>query len=322
MKKLASILLVVGLSLWLTGCEEGVSTNSAATAGGAPKPVMGLMQHNQSDSFQRAMLKGAQESAAALGYELIDAAANDDPVKELEIIRNFSKRGVKLLILGSTTQAAGEAGVELAHSLGMKVVTMDSIQPNSLAEGQVGGDDVAAGYLAAKALAEAIGGEGKVAISKFPDPIPPSEDRVKGFYQAFKEYPGIEVVADAGTGFDTIKAMNWAAAIIQANPDIKGFISIEDTSGLGIVRAIENANLQDQIKSVTVVESQAIYEEVKNGNIVCGVFAMHSYNYGALSVFLLDRLHNNRPVPYIVKTTGVLVTKENADENMAYLNFD
>jgi len=283
---------------------------------------MGLMQHNQSDSFQRAMLKGAQESAKALGYELLDAAANDDPVKELEIIRNFSKRGVKLLILGSTTQAAGEAGVELAHSLGMKVVTMDSIQPDSLAEGQVGGDDVAAGYLAGKALADAIGGKGKVAISKFPTPIPPSEDRVRGFYQAFKEYPGIEVVADAGTGFDTIKAMNWAAAIIQANPDIKGFISIEDTSALGIVRAVENANLQDQIKSVTVVESQAIYEEMKEGKVVSGVFAMHSYNYGALAVFLLDRLHNNRPVPYIVKTTGVLVTKENVGENIAYLNFD
>lgn len=322
MKRVSLVLLALSVSFSLAGCNQGVSDGSAAPGSGAPKPVMGLMQHNQSDSFQRAMLKGAQESADALGYELLDAAANDDPIKELEIIRNFSKRGVKLLILGSTTQAAGVAGVELAHSLGMKVVTMDSIQPDSLAEGQVGGDDVAAGYVAAKALAKAIGGEGKVAISKFPDPIPPSDDRVKGFYQAFEEYPGIEVVADAGTGFDTLKAMNWAAAIIQANPDIKGFISIEDTSALGIVRAIENAKLKDQIKTVTVVESQAIYEELKEGPIVVGVFAMHSYNYGALSVFLLDRLHNNRPVPYIVKTTGVLITQENVDENMAYLNFE
>ena len=52
-------------------------------------------------------LPGLQQYLAKnLGYELIDAAANDDPVKELEIIRNFSKRGVELLILGSTTQAA------------------------------------------------------------------------------------------------------------------------------------------------------------------------------------------------------------------------
>jgi ribose transport system substrate-binding protein len=322
MKKQALILSALIASLFLAGCKEEPASSTGAPESQSPKPVMGLMQHNQSDSFQRAMLKGAQESAAALGYPLLDAAANDDPVKELEIIRTFSKRGVKLLILGSTTQAAGVAGVELAHSLGMKVVTMDSIQPDSLAEGQVGGDDVAAGYGAAKALAKAIGGAGKVAISKFPDPIPPSEDRVKGFYQAFAEHPDIEVVADAGTGFDTLKAMNWAAAIIQANPDIKGFISIEDTSGLGIVRAIENANLEDQIRTVTVVESQAIYEEVKKGEVVAGVFAMHSYNYGALSVFLLDRIHNNRPIPYIVKTTGVLVTRENVDENMAYLNFD
>jgi ribose transport system substrate-binding protein len=320
MKKIFPVLGAALLLFALVACNKDSSSGVSADAG--PKPVIGMMQHTQSDSFQRAMLKGAQETAAALGYDLVDASANDDPVKELEIIRNFAKRGVELLVLGSTTEAAGVAGVELAHSLGMKVVTMDSIQPDSLAEGQVGGDDVAAGYLAAKALVQAIGGEGKVAISKFSSPIPPSEDRVKGFYKAFAEHPGITVVADAGTHYDTIKAMNWAAAIIQANPDIKGFISIEDTSGMGIVRAIENANLEEQIKMVSVVESQAIYEELKKGTVVAGVFAMHSYNYGALSVFLLDRLHNNRPVPYVVKTTGVLVTPENVDENMAYLRFE
>lgn len=322
MKNSLSLILALVVALSFTACNKQAN-NQGATGDGKsePKGTIGLMQHNQADSFQQAMLKGAQESATALGYELVNASSNDDPVKELEIIRNFAKRGVKLLVLGSTTQAAGVAGVELAHSLGMKVVTMDSIQPDSKAESQVGGDDVAAGYVAGKALAVAMGGQGKVAISKFPDPIPPSEDRVKGFYQAFAEYPGIKVVADAGTGYDTLKAMNWAAAIIQANPDIKGFISIEDTSGVGIVRAIENAKLEDKIKTVSVVESQSIYKEVKKGAVVAGVFAMHSYNYGAVSVFLLDRLNHNRPVPFIVKTTGVLVTKDNVDANLGYLDF-
>jgi ribose transport system substrate-binding protein len=322
MRKIIPLLLVAGLSFLMTACKDGGPAAVGPDTENAPRPVIGMMQHTQADSFQQAMLKGAQETASALGYAFVDASADDDPVKELEIIRNFAKRGVGLLVLGSTTEAAGVAGVELAHSLGMKVVTMDSIQPDSLAEGQVGGDDVAAGYFAAKALVDAIGGEGKVAISKFSSPIPPSEDRVKGFYKAFAEHPGIEVVADAGTHYDPIKAMNWAAAVIQAHPELKGIISIEDTSGIGIIRAVENANLEDQIKTVTVVESKAIYEELKSGNVLVGVFAMHSYNYGALSVFLLDRLHNGRPVPFVVKTTGVLVTKENVDENLIYLNFD
>ncbi|WP_166368574.1 sugar ABC transporter substrate-binding protein [Psychromonas sp. SA13A] len=305
------------LSTLLIAAIAGFSLNATA----APE-VIALMQHNQSDSFQQSMLRGASENAKRLGYDFMDASSNDDPVKELEIIRNFSKRGAKLLILGSTTQAAGVAGVELAHSLGMKVVTMDSVQPDSKAESQVGGDDVAAGYFAAKQLAESIGGKGKVAINKFPDPIPPSEDRVKGFYKAFAEYPEIKVVTEAGPGYDTIKAMNWTAATIQANPDIKGFISIEDTSALGIVRGIENAHMEGKIKSVTVVESTSIYKELKKDKVITGVFAMHSYNYGALAVTLLDILNHNRPVPFIVKTTGVLVTKDNVEENLEFLNFD
>jgi ABC-type sugar transport system substrate-binding protein len=311
MKKLIKVLMTTGIISLLAPQVIAADTGK-----------IGMMQHNQSDSFQQAMLKGAQEMSKTLGYEFMDASSNDDPVKELEIIRNFAKRGVNLLVLGSTTQAAGIAGVELAHSLGMKVITMDSIQSDSKAEGQVGGDDVAAGYYAAKHLAESIGGKGKVAINKFPDPIPPSEDRVKGFYKAFAEYPEIEVIAEAGPGYDTIKAMNWTAATIQANPDVKGFISIEDTSALGIVRGIENAKMEGKIKSVTVVESASIYKELSKGKVISGVFAMHSYNYGALAVTLLDRLHNNRPVPFIVKTTGVLVTQDNVAENLEYLNFD
>lgn len=283
------------------------------------KVLIGIMQHNQDDSFQKAMFKGAMSTAESLGYTVSSGISGDDPVVELELIRNFAKQGVTLLVLGSTTQAASEAGIELAHSLGMKVVTMDSINDESRADGQVGGDDIAAGYKTAKALAESIGGSGKIAISKFPDPIPPSNDRVAGFYEAFSEYPAIDVIAEESTEFNSMSAMEWASVIIEQHPDIKGFISIEDTSAIGIIRAVEEVKMEKEIKTATVVESLDIYEELDKGKVIEGVFAMNSYNYGAMAVFLLDRLDQEFPIPSIVKTTGVLVTRSNVDENRYYL---
>lgn len=329
MKKLLAIILAACMACTFAGCgsKDDSSTNTTTKADVADstnetgeKLKIGFINHSLGDPFQQFMLLGGKETAKSLGYDFVSGSSEDDSAKEQDLIRNFANQGVSLLVLGASTKASGETAIELAHSLGMKVVTMDSIQEDSEAECQVGGDDVAAGYIAGIQLAEAIGGKGEVAIAKFPSPIPPSDDRVTGFKQAFAEYPDITVISEDGPDSDSISAMNWASAIMQAHPNIKGFISIMDIHGLGIVRAIQNAGKEDEIKAVTVVESETSYEELTNEDspLEC-VVAMHSYNYGAISVFMLDRLANDRPVPSIIKTTGVAVTAENVDEYMELL---
>ena len=88
MKNLAPVLGAVLLLTIMVSCKKDINQGASTDAG--PKPLIGMMQHTQSDSFQRAMLKGAQETAVALGYDLVDASANDDPVKELEIIGAYA----------------------------------------------------------------------------------------------------------------------------------------------------------------------------------------------------------------------------------------
>lgn len=329
MKKVVAIMLTACMVMGLTACgNEAVDTsNNAANEVVAQdsgtdvemeaKGVVGFINHDLNDPFQQFMLLGGRETAESLGYDFVSGSAENDPIKEQDLINNFASQGVTLLVLGSTTKASGETAIDLAHELGMKVVTMDSIQEDSKADSQVGGDDIAAGYIAGLKLAEAIGGEGEVAIAKYPSPIPPSDDRVTGFYKAFDEYPGITVIAEDGPDADPIAAQTWAIDIIQAHPDVKGFISIMDVHGLGIVRGVENAGYEDTISVVTVVESEDSYTELKNeGSPLKCVVAMHSYNYGAISVFALDRLENGRPAPSMIKTTGVAVTSENVDMYM------
>ncbi len=309
-----SMLTTVGCTAEPVESEAPAESSQEETG---EKAVVGFINHNLNDPFQQFMLLGGEETAASLGYEFVSGSAEDDPMQEQELIRNFASQGVTLLVLGATTKESGEAAIELAHELGMKVVTMDSIQPDSEADCQVGGDDEAAGYIAGIQLAEAIGGEGQVAIAKYPSPIPPSEDRVAGFYRAFEEYPGIEVIAEDGPDADPVAAQTWTTDIIQAHPDVKGFISIMDIHGLGITRGVENAGKENDISVVTVVESEDSYTELqKESSPLKSVVAMHSYNYGAVSVFMLDRMEQGRPVPTVVKTTGVAVTAENVDTYM------
>lgn len=318
MKKVLAIILTTCMVFGLTACGSSTSDSSdASSTGGDKTDKVGFINHDLNDPFQQFMLLGGKETAAALGYDFVSGSSENDPLKEQDLIKNFASQGVTLLVLGSTTKASGETAIDLAHSLNMKVITMDSIQEDSKADSQVGGDDVAAGYIAGKQLAEAIGGKGEVAIAKYPSPIPPSDDRVTGFYKAFAEYPEIKVIAEDGPDADPIAAQTWATDIMQAHPDVVGFISIMDIHGLSIVRGIENAGKEDTVSCVTVVESEDSYKELqKEDSPMKSVVAMHSYNYGALAVFTLDRIANGRPAPSMIKTTGVAVTPENVDQYM------
>ncbi len=327
-KKTAAVLATVAmLAAMVTGCGTATTdtttdaaTTEATTDESGSKGVIGFINHDLNDPFQQYMLLGGQETAEKLGYDFVSGSAENDPLQEQELIKNFASQGVTLLVLGSTTKESGEAAIELAHELGMKVVTMDSIQDDSEADCQVGGDDFAAGYIAGIELAEAIGGEGEVAICKYPSEIPPSEDRVDGFYAAFEEYPGITVIAEDGPDADQIAAQTWATDIMQAHPDVVGFISIMDAHGIGIVRAVENVGAEDTVAVVTVCESQDSYTELQaDGSPLKAVVAMSPYNYGSVSVFMLDEMNSGRPVPSIVKTTGAAVTIDNVAENMEFI---
>lgn len=323
MKKIKRVLaaLTVLSLLAVTGCASTATTETTTEATTETttesKGVIGFINHDLNDPFQQYMLLGGQETAEKLGYDFVSATSENDALQEQEIIKQFAAQGVTLLVLGSTTKESGEASIELAHEYGMYVVTMDSIQDDSEADSQVGGDDFQAGYLAGIELAEAIGGEGEVAICKYPSEIPPSEDRVEGFYAAFDEYPGITVIAEDGPDADQISAQTWATDIMQAHPDVVGFISIMDAHGIGIVRAVENAGAEDTISVVTVCESEDSYTELQtDGSPLDAVIAMNPYNYGSISVFMLDELNNDRPVPSVVKTTGCAVTSDNVDSFM------
>ncbi|MFI3171192.1 MAG: sugar ABC transporter substrate-binding protein [Eubacteriales bacterium] len=317
-KKVVALIGIVGmLATTVTGCATTDGADASSASSTETKGVIGFINHDLNDPFQQYMLLGGQETAAKLGYDFVSGSAENDPLQEQELIKNFASQGVTLLVLGSTTKESGEAAIELAHEYGMKVVTMDSIQDDSEADCQVGGDDFAAGYIAGVELAEAIGGEGEVAICKYPSEIPPSEDRVEGFYAAFEEYPGITVIAEDGPDADQIAAQTWATDIMQAHPDVVGFISIMDAHGIGIVRAVENAGAEDTIAVVTVCESQDSYTELAiETSPLKSVVAMNPYNYGSISVFMLDEMNNDRPVPSIVKTTGSAVTIDNVESFM------
>ena len=97
-------------------------------------------------------------------------------------------------------------------------------------------------------MAEFIGGEGKVAVIVHDQTAATGIGRRDGFVNRIKEkYPNIEIVAVQYGGGDQLKSSDLAKAIIQANPDLKGFFGANEGSAVGVVNTVKELNMTGKL---------------------------------------------------------------------------
>ena len=69
--------------------------------------------------------------------------------------------------------------------------------------------------------------------------------RSKGFHDVIDQYPDMKMVAQQSANWSQTEAFSKMESILQANPDIKGVISGNDTMAMGAMAALEAAGRKD-----------------------------------------------------------------------------
>jgi ribose transport system substrate-binding protein len=188
-------------------------------------------------------------------------------------------------------------GIDRAADAGIPAILVISDAPQSKRFAHFGIDGFAAGQVGATMLAEAIGGQGKVALGTFPSPN--VLDRVEGYKAYFREnHPEIEVVQVVNDRADPSYAPEAYAAALQANPDLVGIGGTDGDSGLGAATAVEEAGKAGDITIVAMDRNDDMLAKIEDGTIV-GSVAQKSYDEAWLACWLLYWLNHNqlRPVP-------------------------
>jgi ribose transport system substrate-binding protein len=156
-------------------------------------------------------------------------------------------------------------------------------------------DNKEAGMLAAVALAEALGGEGKVAILEGIPGAPSAVDRQKGFMDELKKYPGIEVVASLTANYAREEAARVTEDLLQANPVLDGIYAHNDEMALGAVRAAIAAGRLDEIKIVGIDATDDAIAAIKAGEMVATV-QQQPYLQMQMAVIAAQRIINGATV--------------------------
>jgi ribose transport system substrate-binding protein len=127
-------------------------------------------------------------------------------------------------------------------------------------------DNIAAAATAADKMAELIGGSGEVAIIAHDQTSRTGIDRVKGFTdQVTAKYPNIKIVATQYGGGDQLKSTDLAKAIIQGNPNLKGFFGANEGSIIGVLNGVKELGKEGKLVVIGYDSGQQQMDAIRSG---------------------------------------------------------
>ncbi|HJW90588.1 MAG TPA: substrate-binding domain-containing protein [Anaerolineales bacterium] len=276
------------------------------------------------DPFYFTMQRGAAQAAADLGVELVVQIPNNwNATVQTPILEAMVARGdLDFLFLAPVDKEAMVAPLQAAYDSGLPLLTNDTfIGDGDYANGPVtfplsyiGSDNVLGGVIACNALAEAIGGAGKVYIQNVKPGISTTDQREEGCKQALEGYPDIELVGVDYNDDDPSKAQAQVEATLQRVPDLAGIFGTNVFSAQGAGTVVQNQGLGEQVQVVAFDATETAIEQLRSG-VVDLVIAQKPYDMGYFAVAMgLAYLDGVTSIPKRIPTGYQVITRDNVDD--------
>ncbi len=309
------LFLILGLMLVavmvISGCGPSKPEEKEITIG-----FVGMTLNNE---FHVAVANGAKLKAKELGVK-IDVQAGDQHASadaQLQIIENFIENKVDgLIVIPSSPESIGYALVK-PNENGIPIINLDTaiaadvLKELGLAVPFYGTNNYEGAKLAGKYVAENFEKGTKTAILTGIEGHKNAADRRNGFIDGAGD--AVVIVAEQTANWEVDQGYTAAQNIIQANPDLKLFFCSNDNMGIGALRAVQEAKLQDQIQIIGFDAVSAALELVESGEFLLTV-AQYPGKMGELGVENIVKAIRGEKIPEEIDTGTELVTKDNLDK--------
>ncbi len=313
MKKVQILILLGTLSIAFIGCQRGTETPGAA-------PRIAFVMKTANNPFFVEMQRGAEAEAKKLGVNLVVQAAERevDVEKQMQIVENLIQTKVAALCVTPSGSREIVPAITKANSANIPVLIIDTrVDPKALSESQgkvasfIGSDNYEGGKLAGEFIAKKLNGKGKVAILEGIPGHETGDSRLRGFREAIKATPGIEIVASQTANWERDQGFNVFQNILQSHPEVQAVFACSDLMALGAVEAIAAAKKTGQITVVGFDASDEARQAVLHGTMDATV-AQSPAEMGALAVENAYHLIKGEAIKEEIVVPIKLITKENA----------
>lgn len=316
MKKILIFVLSGILAIAFISCQRG--GEQAGGGGGAPR--IAFVMKTANNPFFIEMQKGAEEEAKKLGVQLtVQAAEREvDVEKQMQIVENLLQTKVAALCVTPSGSREIVPAINKANAANIPVVIVDTrVDAKALSESNgkvatfIGSDNYEGGKLAGEFIAKKLDGKGKVAVLEGIPGHETGDSRLKGFRDAIKATPGIEIVASQTANWERDQGFNVFQNILQSHPEVQAVFACSDLMALGAVEAIAAAKKTGQITVVGFDASDEARKAVTGGTMDATV-AQSPATMGAMAVENAYHLLKGEPIKTEIVVPIKLITKENA----------
>ncbi|MRS15701.1 substrate-binding domain-containing protein [Enterobacteriaceae bacterium RIT691] len=265
--------------------------------------------------FWQTVKMGTEAAAKELGDKTSYVGPADETqiAEQIQLVENTMAQKPNGLLLAALDANALAPLVETANSRGIKVVTFDSGVESDIPASFVATNNRKAGAQAADALAEQVGGKGKVGIIAHVAGTTSAIERSEGFSAEMKaKYPNIQVLPVQYSDGDPQKAMDKTIDMVQANPDLAGIYATNEGATLGVANAIDSQSLKGKVKVIGFDSTEAIIGFLKSG-VIQGFMVQDAYQIGYQGLKALDAAVAGQSVPKQIDIPVKYVNAKNID---------
>ena len=309
-KTLAVVASATLLCTSLTACNRDSGGNNAA--GDSANKSITFALSTQANSFMVKMREGAQKKADELGLTINFQDASDDSATQANQLANAAATGAGAVIVNPTDSDAMAPAVKQLVDEKIPVVAVDRAVNNAEVSSYIASDNVGGGKQAAKALSEAIHGEGEILVLQGKTGSSASRERGRGFDEGLKDSPNIKVVAKQTAEFERVKGLDVTTNLLQAHPNVKAIFAENDEMALGAIEALGDKAGKD----VIVVGFDGVEDAlkaIKEGTMYASI-AQQPADMAAQAVVEASKLLKGEAATKEMQVDVVTVTKDNVDK--------
>ncbi|MDQ1045740.1 substrate-binding domain-containing protein [Streptomyces sp. V4I2] len=304
-KQATTYALAAVVTVAIVGATSFLHNGSSSSS----NPKVGLSLSTLNNPFFVQIRAGAQAEAKKRGVDLTVTDAQNDASQQANQLQNFTSSSFGAIIVNPVDSDAAGNSVKSADKAKIPVIAVDRGVNKATVDALVASDNVAGGELAARTIADKLGGEGKIVILQGQAGTSAARERAEGFANGLKAYPGIQVLAQQPADFDRTKGLDVMSNLLQAHPDVQGVIAANDEMALGAIKALGSK----AGKSVQVVGFDGTpdgLKAVEAGTLYASV-AQQPTQLGRIAVDNALRALQGKKIEETVKVPVKVVTKEN-----------
>lgn len=246
--------------------EEGSDEQSAAAD--EPRGTIAWIAPTSGQAYYDAITCAVKTAAEEAGYDtILQNAPNFDPVVYDQMVTAVGQRRPDAILIDPIAGSDATPAMTQLIDAGTPVVSVETPTDVPGQAGNVVVDAVEFGRLTARTLVEQMGETGEVMLMDYQLGSPILDARAQGIEEELAKHPGISIVAHEYGGADAAKASQLTLAALSRNPGITGIVPTDTYDMAGVVNAVKQQGLEEQITLVDIDATPSGIEHLTNGDI-------------------------------------------------------